>query len=69
MLPTMSLSDQVDRVAQRLAEEYSGRFPDPVVRGLVDEAYHEMEAARVTQFVPVFVDRTVRARLRERQPA
>jgi hypothetical protein len=69
MLPTMSLSDQVSKVAQRLADEYSGRVPDPVVRHLVDEVYLEMASAKVTQFVPVLVDRSVRARLRELQPA
>lgn len=68
MVPSMSLSDQVSKVAQRLAEEYSGQVPDPVVRTLVDEAYHEMESAKVTQFVPVLIDRSVRARLRA-QPA
>jgi hypothetical protein len=69
MLPAMSLSDQVSKVAQRLADEYSGRVPDPVVRSFVDEAYREMESAKVTTFVPVLVDRSVRARIRELQPA
>jgi hypothetical protein len=69
MVPAMSLSDQVTKVAQRLAEEYSGRVPDPEVRHLVDEAYHEMESAKVTQFVPVLIDRSVRRRIRERQTA
>jgi hypothetical protein len=64
MVPTLSLANQVDKVAQRLAEEFSDTVPDPVVRGLVHEAYDEMSSARVTQFVPVLVDRTVRARLR-----
>jgi hypothetical protein len=64
MVPTLSLADQVDKVAQRLADEFSGSVPDPVVRNLVSEAYGEMSSARVTQFVPVLVDRSVRARLR-----
>jgi hypothetical protein len=66
MVPTLSLADQVDKVAQRLADEFSGSVPDPVVRNLVHEAYGEMASARVTQFVPVLVDRSVRARLRDR---
>jgi Protein of unknown function (DUF3562) len=66
MVPTLSLADQVDKVAQRLADEFSGAVPDPEVRQLVVEAYGEMSSARVTQFVPVLVDRNVRARLRER---
>ena len=64
-LPTVSLADQVDKVAERLADEFSGTVPDPVVRDLVVEVYGEMSGAKVTQFVPVLVDRTVRARLRE----
>jgi hypothetical protein len=66
MAPTLSLADQVDKVAQRLSTEFSGSVPDPEVRRLVIEAYGEMSSARVTQFVPVLVDRRVRARLRAR---
>jgi hypothetical protein len=64
MVPTLSLADQVDKVAQRLADEFSGSVPDPEVRRIVIEVYGEMSSARVTQFVPVLVDRGVRARLR-----
>jgi hypothetical protein len=64
MVPTVSLADQVDKVAQRLSDEFSGTVPDPVVRQLVSEVYGELATARVTQFVPVLVDRSVRARLR-----
>jgi hypothetical protein len=63
---TLSLADQVDKVAQRLSAEFSGRVPDPEVRRLVTEAYGEMSTAKVTQFVPVLVDRSVRNRLRHR---
>jgi hypothetical protein len=66
MVPMLSLADQVDKVAQRLADEFSGTVPDPVVRGLVSEAYGEMATAKVTQFVPVLIDRNVRARIRAR---
>jgi hypothetical protein len=66
MVPTLSLADQVDKVAQRLAAEFSGSVPDPELRRIVIEVYGEMSSARVTQFVPVLVDRGVRARLRAR---
>jgi hypothetical protein len=66
MVPTLSLADQVDKVAQRLSDEFSGRVPDPEVRRLVTEVYGEMSSARVTQYVPVLLDRSVRARLRAR---
>jgi hypothetical protein len=66
MVPTLSLTDQVDKVAQRLADEFSGSVPDLELRRIVGEVYGEMSSARVTQFVPVLVDRGVRARLRAR---
>jgi hypothetical protein len=69
MVPTLTLADQVDKVAQRLAAEYSDTVPDPVVRRLVTEVYSEMSSAKVTQFVPVLVDRGVRARIRSGSPA
>jgi hypothetical protein len=64
MLPALSLDEAVDKVAQRLADEFSPSFPDQTVRRLVDEVYGEFAAAKVTQFVPVLVDRGVRARIR-----
>ncbi|HTR69520.1 MAG TPA: hypothetical protein VMH41_04765 [Mycobacteriales bacterium] len=66
MLSPLSLDDQVDRVAQRLADEFSGTVPGPEVRTMVDRVYEEMASAKVTQFVPVLVDRNVRAQLRRR---
>jgi hypothetical protein len=66
MVPALSLRDQVDRLTERLTTEFSGRVPDPEVRQLVDEAYGEFADARVTQFVPVLIDRSVRLRLRDR---
>jgi hypothetical protein len=65
MVPTVPLADQVDKVAQRLAEDYRDSVPGPVVRRLVTEVYSEMSTATVTQFVPVLLDRGVRARLRQ----
>jgi hypothetical protein len=66
MVPTLSLAEAVDKVTQRLADEFSGSVPDPELRRIVTEVYGEMSSARVTQFVPVLVDRGVRARLRAR---
>jgi hypothetical protein len=63
-LPTPSLLDQVDKVAARLTDEYAGAVPDRVVRDLVQQSYQEMASAKVTTFVPVLVDRSVRARIR-----
>jgi hypothetical protein len=58
------VEEQVARIADRLAAEYGASVGAGVVRELVDQAYSPYRQARVTQFVPVLVDRTVRARLR-----
>jgi hypothetical protein len=68
MPPTVSLAEQVDRVAQRLSEEYAATVPAPVVRTIVSEIYGQLSTARVTQFVPVLIDRGVRERLRHWGP-
>jgi hypothetical protein len=60
------VESQVAKVADRLAVEYADKVPDGVVRELVDDAYGPLRTARVTQFVPVLVDRSVRERLRAR---
>jgi len=62
----VGLEDQMAKVADRLASEYAGQVPDGVVRELVSNAYRPLQSARVTQFVPVLVDRSVRQQLRAR---
>jgi F420-0:gamma-glutamyl ligase len=62
--PLANVDDQVAKVADRLADEYADRVPAGVVRGMVTEAYTPIREARVKQFVPVLVDRSVRQRLR-----
>jgi hypothetical protein len=59
------VEQQVASVTERLVHDYAGRVPDQVVRGLVDEAVSGYAEARVQQFVPVLVDRTVRQQLRQ----
>lgn len=63
----ITVEDQVARVAERLESEYGDRVPTGVVQQLVDAAYSPMKKAKVTQFVPVLVDRTVREQLRHEQ--
>lgn len=62
--PHNPVEEQVAHVADRLERDYAGKVPDGVVRGLVDKAYRPYAHARVTQFVPVLVDRLVREQLR-----
>ena len=61
---SLPIEQQVAHVAERLANEYGDKVGPAVVRGMVDEAYSPYRGARVTQFVPVLVDRSVRQRLR-----
>ena len=64
--PPARVEEQLAKVADRLASEYADRVPEPIVRDLVRDAYVPLSTARVTQFVPVLVDRTVRESLRHR---
>jgi hypothetical protein len=61
------VEDQVAKVADRLATEYADVAPPGVVRNLVTAAYGPLRTARVQQFVPVLVDRSVRQQLRSTQ--
>lgn len=61
------VDDQVAKVADRLASEYAEVAPPGVVRGMVSEVYGSLRTARVQQFVPVLVDRSVRQQLRTAQ--
>ena len=62
------VDDQIARVTDRLVKDFRGRVPDVVVRDLVSEEYGPYRDARVMQFVPVLVDRSVRQRLRRTSP-
>lgn len=64
MTDVIPVEEQVARVADRLTAEYGEKVGSGVVRKLVDEEYLPYRQARVTQFVPVLVDRSVRQRLR-----
>lgn len=58
------IEEQVAHVADRLTAEYGDTVRPGLVRELVDQAYSPYREAKVTQFVPVLVDRSVRQRLR-----
>ncbi len=58
------LDQQVVRVAERLVADYAGKVSDEQVRRLVDDAFRQFGEARITQFVPVLVARSVRDALR-----
>ena len=62
----LPVEEQVAHVADRLVDDFAGRVDDREVRNLVTEVYSGYSQARVTQFVPVLVDRSVRQQLRRR---
>lgn len=64
MIDGTPVEEQVAHVADRLAAEYGETLGAGFVRELVDQAYSPYRQAKVTQFVPVLVDRSVRQRLR-----
>ena len=55
----------VEREAQVLRAEFAGRASPETVQRYVDESLDQLSDVRVTDFVPVFVRRFVRERLRE----
>ena len=54
---------QVAHLTDRLVADFAGQLPDAVVRSAVWQAYEAYAGARVTQFVPVLIDRAVREEL------
>jgi len=63
---SLPVEQQVAHVTERLVDDFAGQVDDLEVRTLVSEAYSGYLQARVTQFVPVLVDRSVRQQLRRR---
>ena len=63
---SVPVEQQVAHVADRLVDDFAGQVDDLEVRSLVNQEYSGYSQARVTQFVPVLVDRSVRQRLRRR---
>jgi len=62
----LPVEQQVAHVAERIVDDFAGQVEGSEVRSLVTEAYSGYAQARVTQFVPVLVDRSVRQQLRRR---
>ena len=60
---SLPVEQQVAHVAERLVDDFAGQVDDSEVRTLVSEVYSGYSHAKVQQFVPVLVDRSVRQRL------
>ncbi|MFL6138627.1 MAG: three-helix bundle dimerization domain-containing protein [Frankiaceae bacterium] len=60
---TRSLDQQLDHVARRLVAELTGSAAADEVLAVVHGAAAQLAGARVTQYVPVLVDRAARNQL------
>jgi hypothetical protein len=57
------MEKQLVAITDRLTQDYGDRVGEDTVRLLVAENVRELLEARITQFVPVLVDKAVRERL------
>ena len=55
----------LDRGLETMRAEFDGRLPGSVIDQVVSEALARFSSARVEVYVPIFVVRSARARLRE----
>jgi hypothetical protein len=56
---------QIETEVRTIKAEYHGRIPDESIEQAADESIQRLAGSKVPQFVPLFVGRFTRARLRE----
>jgi hypothetical protein len=56
-------ANRVNEAIDRLAAEFSGRFPPETIRDLVTQSLENYRGSRVTDFVPLLVYRSARDHL------
>ncbi|HKW71831.1 MAG TPA: hypothetical protein VJQ08_03290 [Candidatus Dormibacteraeota bacterium] len=56
---------QIDSEVRTIKDEYRGRVPEESIDFYADESIQRLADSRVPQFVPLFVGRFTRERLRE----
>jgi hypothetical protein len=56
---------QIASEIRSVKAEYGSRLPDDVIDALAAESVHRLAESRVPQFVPLFVGRFTRERIRE----
>lgn len=56
---------QIESEVNTIKDEYRGRVPEESIDLAADESIQRLAASRVPQFVPLFVGRFTRERLRE----
>jgi hypothetical protein len=59
-----SLSERIAATTQRLAVEFGGYFSPQAIEEVTRQSLQSYERATVMDFVPLFVERYTRARLR-----
>ena len=59
-----SISQRISAATQRLTKEFSGYFPPQVVEDVTRQSLQTYEKAVVMDFVPLFVERYTRERLK-----
>ena len=56
---------QIESEVRTIKAEYQGRVPEESIDFFADESIERLADSRVPQFVPLFVGRFIRERLRE----
>ena len=56
---------QIESEVRTIKAEYQGRIPEESIDLVADESIQRLASSRVPQFVPLFVGRFTRERLRE----
>lgn len=60
-----NVQKQIDSEVRTIKAEYQGRVPEESIDQVAIESIERLAHSRVPQFVPLFVGRFTRARLRE----
>jgi hypothetical protein len=63
-LDSNALSERITAATQRLALEFGGHFSPQAIEDLTRQSLQDYQHATVVDFVPLFVERYTRARLR-----
>ena len=61
-----ALSDRINETTKRLTAEFGGKFSPQAIEDAAQQSLRAFEHASVLDFVPLFVERETRARLKER---
>lgn len=63
---TPDLTDRIREVNSRLKSEFGERIPPETIDQMASDSFESMKDATIADFVPLFVERSMRERLREK---